>query len=124
MSDPRGSASRFSTLVTALVLTAAFSLMTVQGELADSTANISAAAKSTFQAKCAMCHGPDGAGSEIGKTMHVPDFRSSEIQKTADSELAEVIANGKNGMPPFKGSLNAGQIHDLVAYIRTFAKKK
>jgi mono/diheme cytochrome c family protein len=56
--------------------------------------------------------------------MHVPDFRSSEIQKTADSELAEVIANGKNGMPSFKGSLNAGQIHDMVAYIRTFAKIK
>ena len=123
MSDPKSSASRFSTLATTMVLVAAFSLMTIQGELAGSTANI-AAAKSTFRAKCAMCHGPDGAGSEVGKTMHVPDFRSSEIQKTADSELAEVIANGKNGMPSFKGSLNAGQIHDMVAYIRTFAKIK
>ena len=28
--------------------------------------------------KCAMCHGPDGAGSEVGKSMNVPDLRSAE----------------------------------------------
>jgi mono/diheme cytochrome c family protein len=97
--------------------------MTIQGKSSGNAARI-AAAKTTYSAKCAMCHGANGAGSEVGKSMNVPDLRSSEIQKRADAELAEVIANGKNGMPPFKSSLEAGQIHGLVAYLRTLAVKK
>jgi mono/diheme cytochrome c family protein len=123
MSGPMHGASRFGTFVTVAVLLAAMFLMAIQGESAGNTANI-AAAKATFRAKCSMCHGPDGAGSEVGKSMNIPDLRSSAIRKVPDSELAEVVANGKNGMPSFKGSLNAGQIHDLVAYVRTFAAKK
>jgi cytochrome c6 len=121
--SPRSGSSLIGTIATATVLLSAFCLMTIQGELAGSPANI-AAAKTTFRAKCAMCHGPDGAGSAVGKSMNIPDLRSSAVQKTPDSGLAEAIANGKNGMPSFKGSLNAGQIHDLVAYLRTIAAKK
>jgi|SRR5215469_4537197 len=82
------------------------------------------AAGTTFRTKCAMCHGPDGAGSEVGKSMNVPNLRSAAVQKLPDAELAQVIGNGKGGMPSFKGSLNAGQIHDIVAYVRTFAAKR
>ena len=123
MSQSRSGTSRFGTFATVVVLLAAFTLMTVQGKSAGSPANI-AAAKTTFRAKCALCHGPDGSGSAVGKSMNIPDLRSSAVQKTPDSDLAEVIANGKNGMPSFKGSLNAGQIHDLVAYLRIIAAKK
>jgi len=82
------------------------------------------AAGTTFRTKCAMCHGPDGAGSEVGKSMNVPNLRSAAVQKLPDAELAQVIGNGKGGMPSFKGSLNAGQIHDIVVYVRTFAAKR
>ena len=123
MSGPEFRASRFGNFVTTAVLLAGFFLLTVRGKSADNTPN-AAAAKATFRAKCAMCHGPDGAGSAVGKSMNVPDIRSSAIQKMKESELAEVIANGKNGMPSFKGSLDAGQIHGLVAYIRTLAANK
>lgn len=123
MSQPKRSDSRFGTIVTAAAFLAAFPLMTMQGKSSGSTAT-TAAAKGTFSAKCAMCHGQDGAGSEVGKSLNVPDLRSSAAQKMSDSELAELIANGKNGMPSFKGSLNAGQIHDLVRYVRTLAAKK
>lgn len=74
--------------------------------------------------KCAVCHGPDGAGPEVGKRMNVPDLRSVAVQKVPDSGLAQIIADGKNGMPSFKASLNARQIHEIVAYIRTLAAKK
>jgi cytochrome c len=30
------------------------------------------ASAATFRAKCAMCHGPDGRGSAVGKSMNVP----------------------------------------------------
>ncbi len=56
--------------------------------------------------------------------MNVPDLRSPAVQKRPDAELAQVIANGKGGMPPFKNSLSEDQIHSLVSYIRTLHQKK
>jgi cytochrome c6 len=84
----------------------------------------SAATTATFKTKCALCHGPDGSGSEVGKSMNVPDFRSEAVQKLSDAELAQVVSDGKGGMPSFKGSLTADQIHALVKHIRTLAAKK
>ena len=83
-----------------------------------------AASSATFRTECAMCHGPDGSGSEVGKSMNVPDLRSPVVQKLADAELAQVISNGKGGMPSFKNSLSEGQIHALVAYIRSLHPDK
>jgi mono/diheme cytochrome c family protein len=83
-----------------------------------------AADSATFRAKCAMCHGPDGGGSEVGKTMHVPDLRSPEVQKLPDAQLAQTISDGKGGMPPFKNSLSPDQVHSLVAHIRSLGAKK
>ena len=87
-------------------------------------AQASALVTATFRTKCAMCHGPDGAGSEVGKSMNVPDLRSQAIQGLADAELAQVISNGKGGMPSFKNSLSADQIQALVKHVRALAKKK
>ena len=84
----------------------------------------SAASGATFRTKCAMCHGQDGGGSEVGKSMHVPDLRSQAVQKQSDSELAQIISNGKGGMPAFKDSLSEDQIHALVTHIRTLHGKK
>jgi cytochrome c6 len=84
----------------------------------------SAATTATFKTKCALCHGPDGSGSEVGKSMNVPDFRSDAVQKLSDAELAQIVSDGKSGMPSFKGSLTADQIHALVKHVRTLAVKK
>jgi cytochrome c6 len=84
----------------------------------------SAATKSTFQTKCAMCHGADGAGSEVGKSMNVPDLRAPVVQKLPDVQLAQVISEGKGGMPSFKSSLGEDQVHALVAHIRSLRQKK
>jgi mono/diheme cytochrome c family protein len=84
----------------------------------------SAASIATFRTKCAMCHGPDGSGSEVGKSMNVPDLRSPAVQKLPDPELAQFISNGKGGMPPFKNSLSEDQIHSLVTHIRSLYQKK
>jgi cytochrome c6 len=84
----------------------------------------SAASSATFRTKCAMCHGPDGGGSEVGKSMNVPDLRSEAVQKRPDAELAQIISDGKGGMPPFKSSLSEAQIHDLVSYVHSLRPKK
>ena len=84
----------------------------------------SAAITTTFRTKCAMCHGEDGGGSEIGKSMNVPDLRSEVVQGRGDAELIQIISNGKGGMPSFKNSLSPNQIQALVKHVRALAKKK
>jgi len=74
-----------------------------------------------FAAKCAMCHGPDGAGKMKG----TPDFRTPEFQKKTDAELTAAIANGPGGKESHafsKKGLDDATIKSLVAYIRTLKK--
>jgi mono/diheme cytochrome c family protein len=71
-----------------------------------------------------MCHGPDGSGSAVGKSLNVPDLRSPVVQKLPDAQLAQIISDGKGGMPSFKSSLSEDQVHSLVAYVRSLRPKK
>jgi mono/diheme cytochrome c family protein len=74
-----------------------------------------------YAAKCAMCHGPDGAGKMKG----TPDFRTAEFQKKSDAELTDAIANGPGGKESHafaKKGVDNATIKSLVAYIRTFKK--
>jgi cytochrome c6 len=82
------------------------------------------AAQSLFNQTCASCHGKDGAGTPVGKSLNVPDLGSDAVQNKPDAELRQIISDGKNNMPPFKASLSEAQIDSLVAYIRTFTKKQ
>lgn len=76
-----------------------------------------------YKAKCAMCHGPDGAGSTVGKKMGVKDFKDPEILKASDASLIKDTKEGKGKMPKFEGKLSDQQINELVKYIRTLQKK-
>jgi cytochrome c6 len=74
-----------------------------------------------FAAKCAVCHGPDGAGKLKG----TPDFRTAEFQKKSDAELTDAIANGPKGKESHafaKKGLDEATIKSLVAFIRTLKK--
>ena len=77
-----------------------------------------------YKAKCAMCHGPDGAGkTPAGQKLNVRDLQSPEVQKQSDSDLAQVIKQGKGKMPAFGKTLSDDQIKSLVAQIRELVKK-
>jgi len=80
-------------------------------------------AAATFKAKCAMCHGADGKASATGIKMGAHDFTSADVQKQNDAQLTEIITKGKGKMPPYEGKLKDTEVKDLVAYIRSFAKK-
>jgi mono/diheme cytochrome c family protein len=89
---------------------------------------LSAGAQSTgealYKAKCAACHGADGAGeTAMGKANKLQALGSADVQKLSDAELTEIITKGKNKMPGYGKSLKPEQITDLVGYIRSFAKK-
>jgi cytochrome c6 len=78
----------------------------------------------TFKAKCAVCHGADGGGNTpMGQKMKIRDLRSPEVQKQSDDEITAIIAKGKPPMPAYGKSLAAGDIRQLVAYIRSIASK-
>ena len=81
-------------------------------------------APETFKAKCASCHGPDGAGAtSVGKAMKVRDLRAADVQKQSDTDLQKIISDGKGKMPAYKDKLSVADISSLVAYIRGLAKK-
>jgi cytochrome c oxidase cbb3-type subunit 3 len=81
------------------------------------------ASDTPYTAKCAGCHGSDGTGSSMGKAMGAHDFTSSEVQRMSDSQLSDVITNGKTRkMPAYGKSLNPDDIKRLVAYVRTLKK--
>jgi len=74
-----------------------------------------------YKAHCAACHGDDGKGNTPeGKKLNTPDLFSSHTQGKPDTELAQIITDGKDKMPEFGGKLTKTQITNLVNYIRRF----
>jgi mono/diheme cytochrome c family protein len=99
-------------------------LITVMILLAAPAAFAAADGAAIYKAKCAMCHGPDGAGqTTMGKSMKLRDLRSPEVQKQTDAELHKMTADGKAKMPAFRAKLTEEEIKALVAQMRTMAKK-
>jgi cytochrome c6 len=84
----------------------------------------SAAGESLYKAKCAVCHGADGKGeTTVGKANKLHDLGSADVQGQSDADLTTTITSGKNKMPAYGKSVKPDQIKDIVAYIRTLAKK-
>ena len=86
------------------------------------SAQAQSAAETLYKGKCAACHGADGAGSATGTKMGAHDFTTAAVQGMSDTELADIITNGKNKMPKYGASLKPEDIKGLVAYIRAFKK--
>lgn len=91
---------------------------------------LSAAAKAqgegekVYKAKCATCHGADGAGATAaGKATKARDFCSEDVKKETDEEWTTIIVKGKNKMPAYDKKLSEAEIKDVVAYIRGLCKK-
>lgn len=77
-----------------------------------------------YKSKCAMCHAPDGSGNTpMGQKLKVKDLRSSDVQQQSDDQLSAFITNGKPPMPAYGKTLSAGDIHQLVVFIRSIAAK-
>ncbi len=116
--------SLFTLVLIAPVLVAVTMLTSTTIATVDA-ASADEAEETAFKSSCAMCHGADGSGdTAVGKSMKIPDLHSAQVQSQSDAQLAEVISNGKNSMPPFKGSLSPEQIHGLVTHVRQLNEKK
>ena len=58
-----------------------------------------------------------------GKKLKVPSLREGHALNHTDAQLARKIANGGDGMPPFKKLLKPEEIDTLVKYIRNDLQK-
>ena len=84
-----------------------------------------ASGKEVFAKKCASCHGAAGEGNEkIAQLMKVEikNLGAKEIQSKSDAELKKIVAEGSGKMKPPK-DITDKSIDDVVAYLRTLAKK-
>ena len=77
-----------------------------------------------YKAKCAVCHGPDGAGKPAAK---IPSLVSDDVKKLSDADVTDFVANGgpsKKATHAFatKG-LTPEQIKAVVAAVRDLQKK-
>lgn len=99
------------------------SLAVVALALIFSTYTFAEGGADTFKAKCAACHGANGAGdTTMGKNLKLRDMGSADVQKQTDDELTAIITKGKNKMPAYAGKLTDAQISDLVKHVRTLKK--
>ncbi len=99
------------------------SLAVLMLALVFSTYSFAEGGADTFKAKCAACHGANGAGdTTMGKNLKIRDLGSADVQKQSDAELDTAIAKGKGKMPAYDGKLTKEQIEGLVKYIRTLKK--
>jgi len=78
--------------------------------------------KEVFDQKCSICHFADSANRKIGpglKGMYKRGIFSVNKNKITDQSLTTWIENGDSLMPPFKDVIDAQQIKDVIAYLKT-----
>ena len=84
-----------------------------------------ATGKTLYGSKCASCHGANGEGKEaIAKMFNVEmkPLTSKEVQAKSDADLKKVMLEGSGKMKTVK-DLDAKGADDIVAYLRSLAKK-
>jgi mono/diheme cytochrome c family protein len=116
-------------LIIAFVATAVVAAMVPTARAAEDLSE----AKSDYGTFCVKCHGQDGKGNgPAAATLKTKprDFTDCARMKTySDDTLFKVIRNGgaannlSADMPAWSQGFDDGEIHALVAFVRTFCKK-
>ena len=116
-SDIKGSRTKAKAAACVALAAFAFAGCDTRAGKPDPAASASGRTRQTFERSCAVCHGPQGEGKQLG-TMKIPSLREGSPVSKTDDQLFTQIANGGNGMPPFKFTLDDRQMDDLVRLIR------
>ena len=84
-----------------------------------------ASGKDAYTKKCASCHGPDGLGKDqIAQMMKIKftPLGAKEVQTKSDADLKKIATQGSGKMKAVK-DVDDKMADDIVAFLRTFAKK-
>ena len=95
-------------------------------------ASVSAAdLKTNWETHCMKCHGADGKGNtKMGRQSGVKDYTDPKVQAEMKDENAlkvikeGIVEKGKKKMDPYADKLSEQEMKELIAHMRTFAKKQ
>jgi len=106
------------------VISLSTGVMVSQLAAASSGPPVNSAGTSTYKTACVSCHGADGRGSSLGKSLHAPDLHSGQVQRQSVADLTQVITAGKNNMPPLGNRLTKDQIDAVTKYVRMLGQSR
>ncbi|MEO6656221.1 MAG: cytochrome c [Pyrinomonadaceae bacterium] len=72
---------------------------------------------SLFRQHCAICHGPEGEGKTINDGQLVPNMREGALKFKTEAEIYKQLADGGNGMTPFRDILTKRELDLLAKFI-------
>jgi len=75
-------------------------------------------AASMFRQHCAICHGPEGEGKTLDDGTVVPNMRYGELKFKTEAEIYKQLADGGNGMTPFRDQLTKRELNLMTKFIR------
>jgi mono/diheme cytochrome c family protein len=73
---------------------------------------------SLFRQNCAICHGPEGEGKTLDDGRVIPNIRDGEHKYKTGEEIYNHIANGGNGMVPFRDQFTARELKLMVDFVQ------
>ena len=71
--------------------------------------------KTLFAKNCAACHQPTGRGIPGA----FPALAGNAFVQGLPADVATVLLKGRGGMPDFSGSLDDGEIAQVLTYVRS-----
>ena len=73
---------------------------------------------SLFRQNCAICHGPEAEGKTLENGTAIPNLREGKFKYTTDDQIYRHIAEGGNGMVPFRNQLSERELRMMVAFVQ------
>lgn len=78
---------------------------------------------SLFRQNCSICHGPEAEGKTLQDGRVVPNLRKGDFKYKTDEQIYSHIADGGNGMIPFRKMLSQREINMLVELVQKELRK-
>lgn len=78
---------------------------------------------SLFRQNCAICHGAEAEGKQLEERL-VPSLRRGDVETKNEQEIYNQIANGGNGMTPFRNQLTETELRKMVHFVKYDLQKK
>ena len=73
---------------------------------------------SLFRQNCAICHGPEAEGKTLDDGKQIPNLRQGPYKYGTDELIYKHIAEGGNGMTPFRNQLTEREIRMMVKFVQ------
>ena len=82
--------------------------------------------KKVYVDKCQRCHGVNGKGdgpkADTLEKKPADYTDKKKMSEFTDAQLKQVILEGKQPMPAYKGKMSDKELEDVLAHVRSFAK--